>query len=71
MKHHVENVMNSREINNRGRREDGHDYIEDDNEDTLFGQDYLDDDEDGSGSEILNKVMDSKEIYHNNSTKKT
>ena len=54
--------MNSREINTkgdiRGRREEGQDYVEDDDKareaDTRRGQDYLDD-EDGSG--ILNNVM--------------
>ena len=59
--------MNSREINTkgdiRGRREEGQDYVEDDDKareaDTRRGQDYLDD-EDGSG--ILNNVMNSSEI---------
>ena len=74
MKHHVENVMNSREINSRGWREEGQDYVEDDNEareeDTQLGQDYLDDDDD-DGSGFLNKVMNSEEIFHNTTTKKT
>ena len=61
--------MNSREINSggdiRGRREEGQDYDEDYDKarkaETKRGQDYLDD-EDGSG--ILNKVMNSSEIFH-------
>ena len=71
MKHHVENVMNSREIHssqdNRGR-EEGQDYVEDGDDvremDTRRGQDYLDED-DGSG--ILNKVMDSEEFNESES----
>ena len=57
--------MNSREINSRGRREKGQDYDDETREeDTWRGQDYLDD-EDDDGSGILNKVMPSKEIFHN------
>ena len=69
---HVKNVMNSHEIHrghdNRGRREEGQDYVEDEEDvverkmDTRRGQDYINE-EDDDGSGILNKVMETEEVY--------
>ena len=68
---HVKNVMYSHEIHrghdNRGRREEGQDYVED--EDDVVerkmgkrrGQDYINE-EDDDGSGFLNKVLSSEEI---------
>ena len=68
---HVKNVMNSHEIHrvhdNRGRREEGQDYVEDEDNfverkmDTQKYQDYLDEEDDDEFL-ILNKVMASEEF---------
>ena len=66
--------MNSHEIHsspdNRGRKEEGQDYVEDGDDlrekDNRRGQDYLDE-EDDDGSGILNKVMDSEEFLESES----
>lgn len=73
---HVENVMNSHEIHSvhddRGRREEGQDYVEDEDDvvgkmmDTRRGQDYINE-EDDDGSGILNKVMDTEEVFDSES----
>ena len=59
--------MNSHEIHNGHdtgwRTEEGQDYVEDDDDIHNRGQDYLDDDDD-YGSGILNKVMDSAEMFN-------
>ena len=74
---HVKNVMNSHEIHrghdNRGRREEGQDYVEDEDDvverkiDTRKGQDYMNEEEDDDGSGILNKVLSSEEFNESES----